>query len=343
MTMKNISTFIAVVFGLALVMLLPSCKSCNNESKTTEELTLADASVVWWMGPAIVAEQDKIFENNGLSVKTFDVQTGLASKNAVLSGSADIGLVATSPLAMGAFNKENLIVLCSYIESNDLLSLITPKNSQDTSLFSKPVAPVAIVKGTISEIYFYNYMQKYFPNQDVTSINQLNVKPPDVGNAVKNGSAKSAVIWEPFATMIASSDSTLKLNRSSEIYTHRIYIVTTPEILKTKRSAIEKFVNSIKQACESLETNPKAIEILKAKFPQQEKSMSALVDNVDFSLKFDYDNMKELILKDAQVAYTLGQTPKDDSGALRQLTVVDLNHYFNHDFKLQLDAPQSEK
>jgi len=252
------------------------------------------------MGPGTIAQKDSIYAKNGLIVKTFSMQTGLESKNAVVSGAADIGLTATTPLAMGAFQKENLIVLCSYMVSDNLLSLLTPKS--DNTTFSEPTPPIAIVKGTISELYFYNYMTTYFPNIAVSSLNQLNVRPADAVNAVRGGSAKSAVLWEPFATMLSEQVSDLRINRAEDCYTHRMYIVTTPEVLAKKRSEIEKFVKSFGQACDLLNENPtKGKEILKSTFPNNESSMNALWDKVDFSLKFDYEEMKKLIHKDEEI------------------------------------------
>jgi ABC-type nitrate/sulfonate/bicarbonate transport system substrate-binding protein len=325
---KMIKKVFQYAVGIALCgSFLFSCKSGNKEN----ELTLADASVVWWMAPGSIAQKDSIYEKNGLKVKTFSLQTGLESKNAVISGAADIGLTATTPLAMGGFNRENLIVLCSYMESNSLLSVLTTQN--DTALFPKPEPPIAIVRGTISELYFYNYIKTYYPDINVSTLNQVIVKPADATNAVKGGSANSVVIWEPFATMLFEQMTDLKVCRAENVYTHRMYIVTTPEILKKKRVAIQKFIKSFEQACELLNTNPaKGKAILKSIFPQQESSMNALWEKVDFSLKFDYETMKDLIIKDARISSDLGQTPGDKSGNPRQLNREDIQHYF--DFKL---------
>ncbi len=334
MLQRRLLTFLMLV---SMLIIVQACTSCNKPPNQSEQLTLADASVVWWMGPGIIAQKQNLYEKYGLAVKSFDVQTGLASKNAVLSGSADVGLVASAPLATGAFNKENLVVLCSYVESNYLLSVVTPTSDGDASAFSQPVPPVAIVKGTISEFYFYNYMTKtlHASGEVVKGINQVNVKPPDVVNAVKSGDAKSAAIWEPFGTMIVAADSNLKANRPADIYTHRIYIVTRPEVLQKKRSAIEKFVQSFQEASNLMKTDPKtAKEIIKSTFPPQEQSMNDLWDKVDFSIKVDYDKMKELILQDGEILFHLGLTPKDSSGNPRQLKPEDVQYLFNHGFKI---------
>lgn len=328
--MKQIAYSLLLLIGL----LLEGCNGCSEKKESIDEITLADASVVWWMAPGIIAQENSIYEANKLKVNSFDVQTGLASKNAVLSGSADIGLVATTPLALGGFNGDDLIILCSYIESKELISIIT-KKTKDTIRYSKPQPTISVVKGTISELYLYNYLDKYFPEEkDILLKNQVNVKPPDIPNTMtKNGGANSASIWEPFVTLI-SNDTTLKVNRSPDVYTHRIYIVTTPKIFKEKKSAIEKFVKSIEMACINLkESRAKAQEIIKRKFPNQEKSMNLLWDKVDFSIKYDYEKMQELILKDAEVTSKLAQTPKDKKGYFRKLEANDIKHYFNHDFK----------
>ena len=325
-----------ILIFLIGVTVLTSCRNNPKKDVTTETITLADASVVWWMAPSIIAQKDSLYNKNSLNVKSFDVQTGLASMNAVISGSADIGLVATTPLAMAAFKKENLIILGSYIESNDLLALINQKNSND-SIVQMPTEPIALVKGTISELYYYRYMQKHFPNQKLTNINQLNVKPPDVPNSMKTGSAKSTVIWEPFGTIVAEQNSELEMNRDSDIYTMRLYIVTKPETLEKKEEAIRRFVKSIEDACQELKENPDSkITVLKS-FPTNESSMNQLWDKVNFEMKYDYDNMKNILIQEAQTLYELGYTPKDNEGNLRKLTNTDISHYFNHSFKQSKD------
>ena len=327
-TLKNIVRHSLLVILCSIFLL-----SCNSGNKDNE-LTLADASFSWWMGPGLIAQKDGIYEKNGLKVKTFSLQTGLESKNAVVSGAADIGLTATVPLAMGGFKKENLIILCSYMESSSLLALLTYA-SNDTAMYLLPREPIAIVKGTISELYFYNYLKTYYPDKNISKLKQLNIKTPDAVNAVKGGSANSVVIWEPFATILSEQIPNIKISRAENIYTQRMYIVTTPEILAKKRIAIEKFVESFNQACEILNVNPeKGKEILKSAFPQQESSINNLWNKVDFSLKFDYEVMKDLIMKDAQITFELGQTPKDKDGNSRQLQKSDIEHYFNHDFKI---------
>ena len=118
--MRSLTRFLFI-----FVFILIIAGSC---SQFKSELIFADVSTNWWHAPTIIATNNEIikdidnnkknfFDKNDLRVNVFNVNSGLASKNAVLSGSADIGIVASTPLALGAYDKEKLVVLCSFVNS----------------------------------------------------------------------------------------------------------------------------------------------------------------------------------------------------------------------------------
>ena len=96
--------FSASLLVLSFVIFL--LQGCSDTAKNI--ILFADASTVWWTAPTIIARTHDLFTKEGLTVRTFDVTDGLASKNAVVSGNADIGLVASTPLAIGASKKKKL-------------------------------------------------------------------------------------------------------------------------------------------------------------------------------------------------------------------------------------------
>jgi ABC-type nitrate/sulfonate/bicarbonate transport system substrate-binding protein len=263
-------------------------------------------------------------------VRTFNVLTGLASKDAVLFGTADIGLVASTPMAMAAYHKESLIILASYIESRNLIALVAPMESNAHPV---PVSPVAVVKGTISEFYLHSYLKKYHPEINPRSVHEIAVQPAGITGMLISKSAASAVAWEPWSTKAAQTNPGLKIYRAEDVYTQRIYIVTTHKALQKKRDEIERFVKCIDVVCQKL-TNDKNMQARLIKyFPSDSLSIKTLFPKVDFSLKFDYENMKKLILEDGQSAFELGLSPKGLSGPTHELEAKELNYFFDHDFK----------
>lgn len=306
---------------LSVMLVLISSTSCGPSRDT---LKFADASAVWWTAPTVVALDHNLFERHGIRVQAFDVQTGLASKNAVVGGTADVGLVASTPLAMGAYSRESVIVLGSYVESKSLLSLVTSESWDAASSGVIPQGPIAIVRGTISEFYLFEYLKKngLAAAKGTPEAPELAVRPPDIPNLLKNGSAQSAVIWEPFASLAANSG--FRANRYEDLYTLRLFLITRPEVLKKKRAALTKFVQAVDEACNLIRAKPDDYRReLEAKYGYENGFLVPVWDKVDFSLRFDYEQMKALIRKDAEISAQIGST----SGEL-----PNLDHLFDYQF-----------
>jgi len=260
---KSLSVLALLVIGIAIYYIV------GKSELAEEELIFADASKVWWTAPTIVAKSEGFFRKNGVKVKAFDVNTGLASKNAVLSGSADIGLVASTPLAIGATKNEQVLVLGKYVSSKHLLSILSEididnsrciQNNRECDKLIKQLT-MAYVPGTISEFYLIKYLQKH---KKLTLLEQfkkhsLKLAPPAIpssfGSSVGNRRINMAVIWEPLASEIRKPRSNIKnsytLGQSKpdpELYELALYLITTPEVWKKKRTAVLKFVKAVAQA-----------------------------------------------------------------------------------------------
>lgn len=292
-----------------LILMILSCSSCLKNNST--ELIFADASDVWWTAPTIIAQTHNCFDKDKLTLKTFNVTSGLASKNAVVSGTAEIGLVAATPLAMGAYKEKTLRILCSYVESRSLIAFL--KRPSDNSLLGESIPePVAIVPRTISEWYFENYLEAKKLNR--SNIQRLYVTPPDVPNVLKTGKAKSAVIWEPFASLALKDlkASGLEAYRDPNLYSVCLFLITREDVLKNKPEAVKAFIAGVKKACdEFINKEPEGImHELENHFGYPENFLSDLWFQVDFSVKTDTSRMRDLIIKDANLALKLNYTPE---------------------------------
>lgn len=185
--------------ALSVVLLLLVTLVLVYSGKTTETLRFAEAGKVWWASvPQIIADKRDLYGKEGLEIEKFDVNTGLASKNAVIQGNADVGVVSSTPLAIGATKKEPIVVLGSYMGAQHLLAIISRKTGSTPSIPGL-AEPVGYVKGTISEFYFIEYLKKSgyvdkFKNNDITL---AALRPAGIVPAFSAGSISTAVIWEP--------------------------------------------------------------------------------------------------------------------------------------------------
>jgi ABC-type nitrate/sulfonate/bicarbonate transport system substrate-binding protein len=285
-----------------ILFLLFITGSCSKP--TNPEIIFADASTVWWTAPTIIAKTHKLYEKNNLVVKTYDVINGLESKNAVISKSADIGLVASTPLAIGASKKEDILILGSYVDSSKLISIVY-RNKQDNNILPEPIG---YVPGTISHFYYLQYLKKHNLVHLKDKMNMLAVRPPSMPIIFQKKEANTAIIWEPLASLITnppskSPETNINEIRDSSLYTLRLYLVTRSDVWEKKRELVEKFLKSIQDAC--AEINSKDSDIRKEierQFGYPENWLKDIWEEVDFSFKNDLENMKSLILKDAQLA-----------------------------------------
>lgn len=314
--MKNQVKINLILFSILTFLLF---QSCNNDT----EFIFADASKVWWLAPTIIANQNNIYTDNKLELKTFDVTTGLASLNAVLSGTADIGMVAATPLAMAAYTKENIVILGSFVEADNLIAILTNDTSDIKS-------PITIVKGTISEFYFIKYMKKkYGQDFKIENYNYLYKKPETAANSLTTNDANCAVIWEPYITKYLGENKNINIIRERNIYTLKLYLVTRPEILEKKKEQVVKFVKSIKMACELIENDKDKYRTDLSKFFNEEIPKE-IWDNVSFKYadNSQYEAMKSNIYDDILLIEELKLKTE------KHLEKTDLDYMFNYNFNL---------
>lgn len=346
--MKNSKQFLQVI--IAIVLALGSAyaygKIFKPESNT---LIFADASNVWWTAPTIIANIDHLYDKADVQVKAFDVTSGLESKNAVLWGNADIGLVASTPLAIAAAKGEQLIVLGKYVSSDHLLSILSEvdildsscvKNGQDCNSLINSLTTV-YVKNTISEFYLRQFLKAHHLEDQFNAIERrsLTVTPPAVANtfgkqAGDGQRVNTAVIWEPFAQQIRDNS---KSKQSSEItslkmktpekglYTMALYLVTTPQVWNKKKEALLKFVRAVDAADRQITEKNDGYRIkIEQKLGHTSGWLKESWPNVEFKFDTSRERIKALIDTDAALAQEVGiiTTRPDVSYMLTKLDEV---------------------
>lgn len=297
----------------------------NHCSHPKRKLTLALPGADWWTAaPFLISEYDSLLQLSALDISVFEVNSGLASKNAVVAGTADIGITAATPLALAASKREGLVVLGTYMTSYGVVGLIRSKND-DNDL---PLTPIAIVPSTISEWFLYEYLRtiKMDSMMVENKINELHVRPADIPGSLSSGSAKSAVIWEPFLTF-CESDENFRKDTILQNFQVQLYIITRKEIVDELRDDVEKYVEVLKKSCEKLTTSSiKSQKQIEKHFKFKDGFLSRAWSKMEYSFKQDRDRMKVEIKRDSEIAKSLGYI--DD--------IPEFEYFFNHDlFKIK--------
>lgn len=240
---SRILVFAVFVFGIV------GCSEDHNSSSSNKidtEITFANLVPFWWNAQPVLMDFKDI---PGVNIKTVEVQTGKESKNIVLNGGADIGIVAASPLVWSALQEESgFKILARYMDGPELVGIFS--TSEENKGLNQPIS---IVEGTVSEFV----MHKHASRNGVTITDDfvtLNSRPPSIIHSLKTGDAKSAVIWEPFAQQIANDkDLVLKYSEyPKNLYRMKFFLIANTKSLNTKKDAIQKIVNEFGQLSDRL-------------------------------------------------------------------------------------------
>jgi len=272
--------------------------SCNKD----KPIIFANNSNVWWLAPTIFISD--FYESEKLNVRSFDVQTGVASKNAVLAKSADIGIIASSPLAMGGYEKEynDIVVLGRFIQATTTISIVSI-DSVSTQIF--PSEPIGLTPGTISELYFLQYKEKYFDSINYKDLKMMSLRPPDGPNAIKNKDVSSLVTWEPFSSVILDSKFADYHYVDPSLYNIEIYLITRKDVLKNKRSSVVKFLNALQKSCDYINESPTEVkEKLKIRFPHH--NFERAWDGIRYGLKKDVNEFTAQFNFESELAVKAG-------------------------------------
>jgi ABC-type nitrate/sulfonate/bicarbonate transport system substrate-binding protein len=296
---------LVVVTFLCLVGMTCS-PACNRPGKLTFALPAAD----WWTAsPFLIDESGSFFRSQGLQLATVEVNSGLASKNAVVAGTADVGLAAATPLALAAAKGEKIVILATYLRSSSIVGLLRPRESTANSL---PPEPVAVVPSTISESYLYQYLTR-IGQQDLMAqkkLQQLQQRPADIPGSLRSGSAKSAVIWEPFLSLSAEQGGYV-VDRSVSDFQVSLYLITRPEVYNRHRVEIDAFLKGVEDSCRFLRENSDvARRQMERHFNFRSDFLAPTWSGVQYGLSFNRASMTAELTREALTAKALGSIPE---------------------------------
>lgn len=287
---------------LALVA-LGFVAACSH--KSDQELTFALPAADWWTAaPFANSRSTQLFKEAGVKVKFLEVNSGLASKNAVVAGTADVGVSAATPLALAAARKEKLVVLGTYLQSRAVVGLARPREIATEGL----VEPVAIVPSTISESFLFKYLAARGESQKLENneLKKLSLRPADIPSALKNGSARSAVVWEPFLTL-ATQDGRFVVERNVPEFEVNLYILTRPSLLHSDGRDVRAFLKAVEACCHHVRKNPEEVrQEIEHRFGFTNNFLTPTWGTVDYNLTNDHEKMRAEILREAAVSKALG-------------------------------------
>ncbi|HYJ82426.1 MAG TPA: hypothetical protein VEW26_06230 [Allosphingosinicella sp.] len=261
----------------AALLLLATVLGCTR----TEDIRIAHVPQDWFNAPMILAINGWEGEPAAAQVNTFSLASGLASKTAVMSGNAEVGLASPVVLLRDPESARKLKLLGCYMRSGSVIGLASRGATVEP--------PVGYVAGTISEVYLASYMIKAGRGADYFSgrIRKVPLLPPNTVQALKGAtdgspSVNSVAVWEPHLSR-AKREAGATIQRDPSVYRVHVCLIANRSAYGTRRAAIDRFAGRVARASAYIGSAPdKARAVVESKVGMPAGALEAIWRDVDF-------------------------------------------------------------
>ncbi len=203
----------------------------------------------------LVAKHNKTYENNGLNVKTVQINSGSNIVDAVASGDVDIGYVGITPVMQGISKGVPIKVVGSVNMVGS--GIVVEPNSTITSpadLKGKSIATPGV--SSIQQVLLLYELQKYnitSEDVDLISINVYNIPSSLAAHKVD-----AYISYEPFVSLAPYEGIGNVLIYSNDIIKDHpcCVIIASESFIKEHPQELDKFLKIHQQTTEYVNTHP---------------------------------------------------------------------------------------
>ncbi|MBI4267841.1 MAG: NrtA/SsuA/CpmA family ABC transporter substrate-binding protein [Chloroflexi bacterium] len=207
-----------------------------------------------------IAQEQRFFEANGLSINITDYNTGVATTEALLKGDTDISWVAEFPFVKRAFAKENISIIAVISRFNEQ-HLFSRRDRGIENITDLKGKKIGIPLNTIAEFYLGRFLE--LNGMSIKDVSLIDVTPSQAIDAITSGSIDGVVVWEPYSSQIkerlAGSTAALPIQSGQPGYglitARNDWINEHPELVK-------RFLKSLAQAQDFIARNPSSAKAI---------------------------------------------------------------------------------
>lgn len=251
---------IGAASAFALSALLILCAPCALAQDT---LKVAVGQLTTWENQATLIGQDAgIFKKYGIVIENFGTNGAGETLQAVISGSADIGIGMGTPGAMRAFVRGApvRVLVPAFTGTGDLYWYVKADSPIKTLADTKPENTIAYsTSGSSTNSLVLGFAKELGMKAKPVATGG----PPATLTAVMSGQIDVGWASPPFGLKEADAGTIRVLARGSDVpstrnQTVRVQIVNA-DTLKNRKDVIERFMKGYREAVEWMYSDPKAI------------------------------------------------------------------------------------
>jgi aliphatic sulfonates family ABC transporter substrate-binding protein len=193
-----------------------------------------------WGSIVMVAEAEKTFSKAGANIKTFQFDGGKSTRDAMIAGRVDIGVLGVTPFIVGAA-KGDIVAIGTSMYAGRTNAVVAAKGSGIKTIADLKGKRVASQLGSATDYVFQNkILPKYgLKKSDVQIVNVAHQ------NNIASMMSKSVDAFagvEPFPSLAEVEGFGTVLVDYSEFDMQPVFIGVNRPVLEGKREAVEAFM-----------------------------------------------------------------------------------------------------
>lgn len=175
-------------------------------------------------GPLYVAEKLGYWRELGLDVTLVPFSSGRLCLDAVLSGKAQAGTVAETPVMNAAFRGTPIAIIATIYDSDRNTKVLTLKSNGIDTPEKLKGRKVGVSLGTNGEYFMDLFLAHYGLRR--TDLEVINLRPEDMAISIIHGNVDAIFTWEPHIQNAKDqlSDRTIVFNNDG-LYTETYNVV----------------------------------------------------------------------------------------------------------------------
>jgi len=181
-----------LVLCAAIVSVILATKSNKKASSSKIKIGVALTPL---SSPFLVADQLGIFKKMGLDVTIYPCSSGAACTRLMLDRNVDYATASDSVVMFQSFDRDDVSVLASFVESDNDLKLLTLTPANIDQVSDLEGKKVGIIKGTSSEFYFDSVLIS--AGAQHISVEKVYLHPYELVPALLSYRVDAISSWEP--------------------------------------------------------------------------------------------------------------------------------------------------
>lgn len=244
--------------------------------------------------PLYVAEHQGYFAAEGLAPKIIDCIGGHRCLQLMFDAGADIATASDSALMFRSFERDDFVVIGTFVTSGDDVKLIGRKDAGVAAPSDLRGKKIGVVRASSSHFFLDAYL--LWHGIDPGTVELIGLQPEEMAPAMQSSQVAAVAIWEPYAfATIRALQGNASVLPQSNVYTLSFNLVAQRRLAGSRDAELAKLLRAVARAEAFIGDRPlEAQAILRQRLGVDQQFVEWVWPGLHYRLSLDQSLIKTL-------------------------------------------------